>query len=303
MAELKVWDAVILGFVEGLTEFLPISSTGHLIAVTDLLDLDSNQPLLDARGQPLWHRESSGDRQGKMLTPNLATQAYIVVIQFGAIAAVTPFCWAQFMAMLRGLLGRDRNGLRLLVNVVMAFLPAAFFGLLAHDWIDEHLYSVDAVIIALIGGSLLMFYAERRRRRYEAEGIDVAISDLSPATSAKIGLMQCLAMWPGTSRPMMTIVGGYFAGLRPIPAAAFSFLVGFVTLSAASAYKTYKSGALIIQIFGWQNVLLGTAVAAITSAISVRFFISLLLRHGLSAFAWYRIALAIILIFLFHFRE
>ena len=115
--------------------------------------------------------------------------------------------------------------------------------------------------------------------------------------------MQCLAMWPGTSRPMMTIVGGYFAGLRPIPAAAFSFLVGFVTLSAASAYKTYKSGALIIQIFGWQNVLLGTAVAAITSAISVRFFISLLLRHGLSAFAWYRIALAIILIFFFHVRE
>jgi undecaprenyl-diphosphatase len=140
-----------------------------------------------------------------------------------------------------------------------------------------------------VAGSLLMFLADlwpawlQERHAYVAE--------LSPLGAAGVGFMQCLAMWPGTSRPMMTIVGGYFAGLRPAAAAGFSFLLGFVTLSAATIYKCYKSGDLIIQIFGWQNVILGIVVAAVTAFFSVRFFVTLLLRKGLSPFAWYRLAL------------
>jgi undecaprenyl-diphosphatase len=99
-------------------------------------------------------------------------------------------------------------------------------------------------------------------------------------------------MWRGTSRPMMTFVGGYFAGLRHALAAGLSFLLGFVTLLAATLYKTYKSGELILQIFGWQNVVLGIVVAGITASVSVRFFVRLLLHKGLSPFAWYRLALA-----------
>src|SRR5262249_55055219 len=132
-------------------------------------------------------------------------------------------------------------------------------------------------------GSLLMFVADRWGRWLEQR--KPYNNELTPAGAVGIGLLQCLAMWPGTSRPMMTIVGGYFVGLPPGPAAGFSFLLGFVTLSAATIYKSYKSGPLIIEIFGWQNVILGIVVAAITASISVRFFIKLLLRKGLAPFA------------------
>jgi undecaprenyl-diphosphatase len=290
--ELSATDAIILGVIEGLTEFLPVSSTGHLIIAKDVLKLNSNQPLFDVIGEPLWYRRASSEHGGQLLTANLAADTFIVVIQFGAIAAVALVCWPQFMAMLRGLIGRDPAGLRLLINVIIAFLPAAIVGLLVHDWIDEHLFSVGAVIIAQIAGALLMFYVEAWYGRRYLRGIRPDTRELSPVAAAGIGLLQCCAIWPGTSRPMMAIVGGYFAGLDPRRAAEFSFLLGFVTLSAASIFKTYKSGAAMIQVYGWSHVLLGGIVAAIVAAISVRYFVQLLLRHGLTMFAWYRLALA-----------
>jgi undecaprenyl-diphosphatase len=249
LAELGTANALLLGVIEGVTEFIPISSTGHLILITSFLDLDSNRALLSSTGEPYWYRRPSGQDPGELLTLNLAMQSYIVVIQFGAIAAVVPICWSQLMSMWRGLRGRDAPGLRLLKYVMIAFLPAAFIGLLVHDWIDENLYSVKAVIFALVAGALLMFYAERWRRRRE-EFRD--ITELGSFRAAGVGFLQCLAMWPGTSRPMMTIVGGYFAGLKPGPAAGFSFLLGFVTLTAASVFKGCQSGAFIIEVFGWR---------------------------------------------------
>ena len=294
LSRLRTADAVILGLVEGVTEFLPISSTGHLIIVTGFLDLDSAQPLFDHAGEPLWFRKPTERVPGQLLTVGLATQAYIVVIQFGAIAAIAPICWSQIAAMCRGLIGRNPRGRRLLLNLLIAFVPAAVLGLLLHDWIDENLFSIGAVLFGLIAGSLLMFVADGWGRWLEQRQIHN--HELTPAGAAGIGFLQCLSMWPGTSRPMMTIVGGYLVGLPPGPAAGFSFLLGFVTLSAATIYKSYKSGSLIIEIFGWQNVILGIVVAAITASISVRFFIKLLLHRGLAPFAWYRLALAAVLL-------
>jgi len=117
--------------------------------------------------------------------------------------------------------------------------------------------------------------------------------------AAGIGLFQCLALWPGTSRSMVTIVGGYLAGLKPVKAAEFSFLVGLPTLAGAAVYKGWKSGPAMIEVFGWGNVVVGTVVAAITAAIAVKFLVKFLTSHGLAVFAYYRLALAVVLIFFY----
>ena len=293
-AELSVAAALVLGVVEGVTEFLPVSSTGHLIIANHFLGLEAEAPLLSADGRPLYYRAPSPQYpHGVPLTIKQAADTYVVVIQFGAIAAVGILYWTQLIALLRGLLGRDPAGRRLLINLLIAFLPAAGLGFLLHGWIDAHLFSIPAVIIALVAGAGLMFFAESWRRKHATRTAQPA--ELTPKQAAGIGALQCLALWPGTSRSMTTIVGGYFAGLDPRRAAEFSFLLGFVTLTAATVYKSYKGGAAMIQVFGWSNVLLGAAVAAVTAALSVRFLIGWLTRHGLAAFAWYRLALAVAL--------
>lgn len=293
-AELSASDAVILGLIEGVTEFLPISSTGHLIIATNLLGLESERPLLGADGQPLWHiKPSAKHPQGVPLTMKLAADTYTVVIQFGAIAAVVLLYRRQIASMVRGVLGRDLAGRRLFVNLVVAFIPAAVIGFLAHDWVDEHLFSVGAVIAAQVVGALFMLYAEswRRRRAQHVHGVREP-SEMGTASAARIGLMQCVALWPGTSRSMMTMVGGYFSGLDPRRAAEFSFLLGFVTLTGASVLKSYKSGASMIAVFGWPHVLLGAVVAAVSAAVAVRFLVAWLTRHGLGVFAIYRLITA-----------
>lgn len=293
-AELSVADALVLGVVEGVTEFLPVSSTGHLIIANHFLGLEAEEPLLSADGRPLYYRAPSPQYpHGVPLTIKQAADTYVVVIQFGAIAAVGILYWTQLIAMLRGLLGLDPAGRRLLINLLIAFLPAAGLGFLLHGWIDAHLFSIPAVIIALVAGAGLMFFAESWRRKHANR--TALPAELTPKQAAGIGALQCLALWPGTSRSMTTIVGGYFAGLDARRAAEFSFLLGFVTLTAATVYKSYKGGAAMIQVFGWSNVLLGAAVAAVTAALSVRFLVGWLTRHGLAAFAWYRLALALAL--------
>lgn len=286
-------DAIVLGVIEGVTEFLPVSSTGHLIIGTRLLGLDSADPLFDASGQPVWYREPSAENPaGQLLTLKLAADTYIVVIQFGAIAAVALLYWQQLFSMAMGLLGRDPVGLRLLIHVMAAFVPAAGIGFFAHDWIDENLFSVETVIIAQVIGAFLMFYAEYWVGRRIQRGQHVTRAELSTGGAIGIGVLQCAALCPGTSRSMMTIVGGYFAGLDPRRAAEFSFILGFVTLTAASAYKSLKSGAAMIQVFGWPHVLLGGVVAAVTAAVCVRFLVHWLTRRGLGIFAWYRLVVA-----------
>jgi undecaprenyl-diphosphatase len=294
---LSLADSVILGLVEGITEFLPVSSTGHLIIANHALGLESEVPLQDATGQPLWYKKPSQENPaGIPLTIKLAADTYTVVIQVGAIAAVVLIYWAQLMGILRGLGGKNAAGLRLLRNIVLAFLPCAIAGLLVHEWIDENLFSPRAVIVALISGAVLMFAAERwRRQQTGTTPSRREPADLTAKQSLGIGLMQCLALWPGTSRSMVTMVGGYFAGLSPARAAEFSFLVGLPTLAGAAVLKGYKSGAAMIEVFGWPHVLTGTLVAALSAALAVKFLVSYLTRHGLGVFAIYRLVLAALL--------
>ncbi len=302
-AELSAVDAVALGAIEGVTEYLPISSTGHLIIATRALKLDSDEPLRRPDGRARWFVPPSDENPtGTPLTVRLAADTYTIVIQFGAIAAVALLYWRPVLSMLRGLIGRDPAGFRLLRNLILAFLPAAILGLLLHDWIDEHLFSVKTVIIAQVAGAFLIFWAERyRRARAAAAPTSDAGIELTARQAIKIGLLQCVAMWPGTSRSMMTIIGGYLSGLDPRRSAEFSFLLGLVTLSAASVYKGYKSGTAMIDVFGWPDIILGCVVAAVTAALAVKFLVGWLSRHGMGLFAWYRLGLAAILIVLVAF--
>ena len=299
--ELSVGNALVLGLIEGITEYLPISSTGHLIVANHVMHLDSDAPLVDADGQSLWYKAPSAKHPaGEPLTLKLAADTYSIVIQFGAILAVGLLYWPQLLGICLGLLGRDPAGLRLLRNLMVAFVPAAVVGLLLNHWIDDHLFSVAAVVTAQISGAVLMLAAERWRKKYATSANAVLNpADLPARRALGIGLMQCLALWPGTSRSMTTIVGGYFAGLEPARAAEFSFLLGFVTLTAATLYKGLQSGAAMVAVFGWAHVLLGIIVATVAAAAAVKFLVNYLSRHGLSVFAWYRFAVASVLIALY----
>lgn len=294
---LSLKDAVVLGLVEGITEFLPVSSTGHLIIASRALGLEGDTPLVNAHGQPLWYKTPSAKNPaGVPLTLSAAADTYTVVIQAGAIAAVMLIYWAQLVGILRGLGGKNAAGLRLLRNILLAFFPAACAGLLLGEWIDAHLFSPRAVIVALISGAALMWGAEHwRRQQSGATESRLEPSELSPGRALGIGLMQCFALWPGMSRSMLTIVGGYFAGLSPARAAEFSFLVGLPTLGGAAVYKGLKTGAATLEVFGWAPVLVGMGVAAVSAGVAVKFLVSYLTRRGLGVFAIYRVLLALVL--------
>jgi undecaprenyl-diphosphatase len=263
----------VLGLVEGITEYLPVSSTGHLILAAGLLGLD----------EP--------DRKQ-------ALDAFHIVIQGGAILAVLSLYWPRVLQMGRGALGRDAAGLRLLVNLIVAFLPAALIGPLVGDWIEARLFHATPVLAALALGGAWMIWLDRRAGA-GAAGAPTSLELLAWRHALAIGLFQCVAMWPGTSRSMMTIAGGTLLGMRPRDAAEFSFLLGLPTLGAACLYKlasdlqraaAHGTPNLFEQL-GIGPVLLGLAVAALSAALAVRWLVAFLGRHGLAPFGWYRLAL------------
>ena len=289
--------AVILGLVEGITEFLPISSTGHLIIANEMMGLESEVPLKGPDGEILYYKKPSAKNpEGTILTVKLAADTYTVIIQVGAILAVVMLYWKNLMSIVYGLLGRNPDGLCLLRNLICAVVPVCIVGLLAHDWVDERLFSVQAVIVAQISGAVLMVAAERwRKQRASYQNSHKDATELTAMESLGIGSMQCLSLWPGTSRSMVTIVGGYFMGLNPAKAAEFSFLVGLPVLAGAALVKGLKSGSAMITVFGWEHVILGIVVAAISAAIAVKLLVAFISRYGLLSFAIYRCLLAAVL--------
>jgi undecaprenyl-diphosphatase len=193
--------------------------------------------------------------------------------------------------------GLDRDGARLLRNIVLAVLPAAVSGLLLEHWIDQHLFSTAAVAVAAVLGGVFMLWVDRWQRASGwRQGPERSPASLKPREALLVGVMQCVAMWPGMSRSMMTIAGGYFVGLSPKRSAEFSFLVGLATLTGAGILKGYKTGPAMIQVFGWSPVLLGLAVAFVAAALSIKVLVALLTRFGFAPFAFYRFALAAALV-------
>lgn len=274
-------EAAILGLVEGLTEYLPVSSTGHLILTSALLGLDKTE-------------ESKR-----------AVDTFEIVIQGGAILAVLGLYWPRVMQMIRGAIGRDVVGLKLFINIVIAFLPAAFMGLLLHDRIHEWLFHPTPVLAALaIGGVIMIFIARWQRSVFHEAGEPSAddhrcrtIDQLTWKQALIIGCIQCFALWPGTSRSMVTIVGGMLLGLRPRQAAEFSFLLALPTLGAACAYSSLKdfAGPQLLKTIGPMSIIIGIGVATISAALAVKFLVGFLNRHGLALFGWYRLILCAVM--------
>lgn len=282
---MNIVDAVVLGLVEGITEYLPVSSTGHLIIASSLLGLKTPQ-----------QKE--------------AIDAFEIVVQGGAILAVLGLYWPRFVQMLRGVLGLDPAGLRLLINLVVAFLPAAVVGVIVHKWIKAHLFFAGPVVAAMIVGGIYMIVVDEWRKgrfglrggaRFHAAG--KGVDDMSIVDALVIGCLQILSMWPGTSRSMMTITGGLFRGLRPAAAAEFSFLLGMPTLLAATLkelYGNYKDHRdlgepMFYQVLGVTPVVVGLVVAAASAAVAVKWLVGFLNRHGLAPFGWYRVVVGVAL--------
>ena len=273
-------DAFVYGMVEGVTEFLPISSTGHLVIASEVLTRDDAQS-------------------------DEALFAYLIVIQAGAILAVFLLYRKEVWSMMLGLLGLDPRGKRLAINVIVAFLPAAILGPILDDKIEEFLFGLLPIAIALFLGALLMYWVEKRKKEKDSGMImeeGRTLDDLTLAHSLTIGFLQCFAMWPGTSRSMMTIVGGYLVGLQRKKAAEFSFLLGLVTLSAAAGYKVLTKWEVMEANLSLGPILFGCLIAGISAALSVFWLVGYLSRRGLGVFVWYRIVLSIVL-FIIYFNS
>ncbi len=251
--------ALILGIVEGLTEFLPVSSTGHLIVTGSLLGY-------------------TGD-QAKM---------FEIVIQAGAILAV---CWeyrARLLGVARGLFS-DARAQRFVVNLAVAFMPAAVLGLAFGKAIKAHLFAPVPVACAFVAGALVILWAERRQKlRPEATRIE-SVDDMRWPDALKVGLAQSLALVPGTSRSGATIIGGMLFGLSRTAATEFSFFLAIPTLFAATGYEVLKGGGLLLArdlpAFG-----VGFAAAFVSAFLCVRWLIRYVSHHDFIPFVWYRLA-------------
>lgn len=279
ISAMNYMDATIYGIIEGITEFLPISSTGHLIIASEILDED----------------KSSRKRKE-------ALNAYLIVIQGGAILAVALIYRSQVISMFLGIFGINPKGKKLFINIIAAFIPAAILGLLLDELIESYLFGLLPVAIALLSGAIFMAWAENRKKIQEkivSVSTDKTLDDLNVGSSLLIGLLQCIAMWPGTSRSMMTIVGGYLVGLSRVHAAEFSFLLGLITLTAAAGYKCLTKWETMTQHLTLGPIFMGCFVAGIFAALSVFWLIGYLSRKGLGVFVVYRIFLALIVFWLY----
>jgi undecaprenyl-diphosphatase len=265
----------VLGLVEGITEFLPISSTGHLILAASLL--------------------GSADPAAKP-----AQDAFLIIVQGGAVLAVLGLYWERVLGMLRGLLGQSESGRRLAFHLALAFVPAALIGKLLGKQVKLSLFHAGPVLAALFLGGVWMLWLSRAGSPAYQRAVQ-RIDQLDWRRALGIGLFQCLALWPGTSRSMMTIAGGMLLGLRPRDAAEFSFLLGVPTLGAATLYELVSqlhdagAGPSFFAQLGARSVIVGMLVAAISAALAVRWLVEFLNRHGLTLFGWYRIGLALVL--------
>jgi len=259
--DILVVKALVMGVVEGLTEFLPVSSTGHLILVGDLLNFNTEK--------------------GKV---------FEIVIQTGALLAIV---W-EYRVKLFGVvadLPRDAQARRFVTNLFVAFLPAAVLGLLFAKPIKAHLFQPIPVALAFIAGAFVILWAEQRTHTVRVTSVDA----MSMVDAFKVGCVQCLALIPGTSRSGATIIGGLLFGLSRHAATEFSFFLALPTLTAAGAYQLYSARHLLSAgDAGWFAA--GFVAAFISALLCVRWLLRYISRHSFAVFAWYRIAFGILIL-------
>lgn len=279
---MTIFDSLVLGLVEGLTEYLPVSSTGHLIITQYLLGLPDSD----------------------------AMKAFEICIQGGAILAVLGLYFSRVRLMLKGLwhavqtvLRRAheadteaQNGLSMFINTVVGFLPAAVIGLLCNKIIKSYLFNAPTVCITwAIGGIVILLYA--RAREKSGKGFaGKPLEELTWKGALAVGFMQCIAMIPGTSRSLMTMLGGLCVGLSVAAAVEFSFLLGLITLGAATAHDAMKYGVSMVSDIGWGPMIAGTLMAWGSAVVAVKWMVGYLNKHSLSLFGWYRLAAAVVML-------
>lgn len=277
MEDLSLFQTIIIAIVEGLTEFLPVSSTGHMIISQNLLGVES--------------------------TPYV--KAFTVIIQFGAILSVVVLYWQRFFKLnpckivdtnaVAGKKGREKLQIYLkrflykydfYWKLLVAFIPAAVFGLLLNDFIDDLLENVAVVAIMLVLGGIFMLFTDKLFQKTDEN------QEVTEKKALNIGLYQCIAMIPGVSRSMATIVGGMSQRLNRKNAAEFSFFLAVPTMFAATAYKVLKlfvNSEKEVLMANLPSLLIGNIVAFLVAMLAIKFFISYVTKHGFKAFGYYRI--------------
>lgn len=255
----ELLTVILLGIVEGVTEFLPVSSTGHLILATRLLGYDAGR----------W-------------------EVFNVVIQLGAILAIVVLYWRTFWAVGMGLIRREPKSWLFLRNLVVAFIPAAVIGLALHHYIEALLGNAEVVAIALVVGGFAILAVERFAPRSDISGV----ADIPLRTVVGIGMLQCLAMIPGVSRSGATILGALALGVERRTAAEFSFFLAIPTMLGASGLELMKNHAALTsgEGVGLLSIAIGALVSFVVALLVVKWFVGIVTKHGFVPFAWYRIA-------------
>jgi undecaprenyl-diphosphatase len=251
-----ILKAIILGIIEGLTEFLPVSSTGHLIIANNYINFTGE-----------------------------FANIFAVVIQVGAIMAVVLYFKDKLFPKLDNK-RQAKSVYNLWSKVVVGFIPAAILGLLFDDYIEEHFFNPVTVAMALIVGAILLLVSESRLKRVKVDSTD----DMSYKHAFLVGVSQCLALWPGMSRSASTIIGGLFLGLSREAAAEFSFFLAIPTLCGAAALKLLKVG-LAFTAYEWFIIFIGTLVSFVVALLVIAFFMNYVKKRKLAPFAYYRILL------------
>lgn len=265
---MTILESVIIAIVEGLTEFLPVSSTGHMMLTQGVLGMHSTA----------------------------FTKAFTVMIQFGAILSVVLYYWKRFLPYsIKGLAEvtprtDGLSGVNLYILMIIGFLPAAILGFLLDDYIDQLLGNLWVVVVTLFVGGIAMIYLDKHLSNAEPKQV-------TPKRAFTIGLFQCIAMIPGVSRSMATIFGGMQQGLTRAQAAEFSFFLAIPTMFGATlykAYKLYKEFGIAIFQDNWQVLLVGNVVAFLVALAAIKYFIGFVSKYGFRAFGYYRIVLALV---------
>lgn len=265
MEDMTILEAIIIAIVEGLTEFLPVSSTGHMIIAQNVLGVESTE----------------------------FVKAFTFIIQFGAILSVVVLYWKRFFQLNRTPLPEGASPLKQFLHkfdfywkLFVAFIPAAVLGLLFSDAIDAMLERVEVVAVMLVIGGIFMLYCDKIFNKGSED------TEFTEKRAFMVGLYQCISMIPGVSRSMATIVGGMSQRMTRKAAAEFSFFLAVPTMFAATVYKMYKlfkEGGTEIIMDNMTALIVGNVVAFIVAMLAIKFFISYVTKYGFKAFGWYRI--------------